>query len=74
MSFGNPLKNIGRLQQVIVIGLMVVVMIDLSPLAGSIDFTFRIGIAVIAFIAVFLSLVASELINAQNEVDRQAQR
>lgn len=57
----------------LVIGLMIVVVVDLSVLTN-LDLMLRIGIAVLAFILVFLALIASELLNMQKEAIEQAQK
>ncbi len=73
LSFGNPLGKLGRVQQLLVIGLMIVVVVDLSVLTN-LDLMLRIGIAVLAFILVFLALIANELLNMQKEAIEQAQK
>jgi hypothetical protein len=69
LSFGDQFKNMGRIQEVLVIGLMIVFMFALIYL--DIDFTLKIGIAGLAFAIIILALIASQLLALQKEAAKQ---
>ncbi|MCL2690722.1 MAG: hypothetical protein FWE56_00485 [Candidatus Bathyarchaeota archaeon] len=72
MSFGNALKGFGTVQELIVLGLMVVTLIAL--LYFDFDLMLKIGIAVLAFTMILLVNVASQLLNMQKESADRAKR
>jgi len=72
LSFGNALKGFGTVQELIVLGLMVVTLIAL--LYFDFDLMLKIGIAVLAFTMILLVNVASQLLNMQRESVDRAQR
>jgi hypothetical protein len=65
MSFGNVLKNFGAVQEALVLGLMIVSVFALFY--TDIDFTYKIGIAVLVFAIIFLASLASQLLRQQKE-------
>jgi hypothetical protein len=69
LSFGNSLKNFGTVQEALVLGLMIVTMFALFYF--DIDFTLKIGIAVLAFAVVLLVSIASQLLSIQKEAAKQ---
>jgi len=72
LSFGNALKGFGTVQELIVLGLMVVTLIAL--LYFDFDLMLKIGIAVLAFTMILLVNVASQLLNMQKESADRAKR
>ncbi|MCL2642392.1 MAG: hypothetical protein FWD52_02595 [Candidatus Bathyarchaeota archaeon] len=71
MSFGNSLKGLGKIQEVLVLGLMVITMVALFYF--DFDLPLKVGIAVLAFAMVLLTSIASQLLNMQKEA-MKAQR
>ena len=69
MSFGN-LKVFSGVQEALVLALMLVSMFVLFYI--DIDWTLKIGIAVIVFAIIFLSTLAAALLRQQREL-KQAQ-
>jgi len=69
LSFGNSLKNLGTVQEALVLGLMIVSMFALFYF--DIDITLKIGIAVLAFAIILLASIASQLLNIQKEAAKQ---
>lgn len=72
MSLQNPLKDLGVVQEVLVIGLMFVMLFSIFFV--DIDFTLKIGIVILSFIIIFLSTLATQILrqakeakNAQNK-------
>jgi hypothetical protein len=65
LSFSNSLKGFGTVQEVIVIGLMLVTMIALFYF--DFDLTLKIGIAMLAFAIIMLISIASQLLKTQKE-------
>ena len=65
MSFGN-LKVFNGIQEALVLGLMLVSVLVLFYV--DIDFTFKIGIAVIVFTIIFLATLAATLLRQQREI------
>jgi hypothetical protein len=72
LSFGNALKGFSVVQEVIVLGLMIVTMIAL--LYFDFDMTLKIGIGALAFAMILLVNIASQLLNIQKEAAAKAQR
>jgi len=72
LSFGNVLKGFGIVQELIVLGLMVVTLVAL--LYFDFDLMLKIGIAVLAFTMILLVNIASQLLNMQKEAINRAQR
>ena len=66
MSFGSSLKSLGRAQEAIVLGLMIVMI--MAFVYFDFDLTLKIGIAVLVFAIIVLASVASQLLNMQKEV------
>ncbi|MGD6810604.1 MAG: hypothetical protein ACQCN3_12980 [Candidatus Bathyarchaeia archaeon] len=71
MSFGDSLKNLGTVQEALVLGLMVVSMFAI--LYFDMDLTLKIGIAVLAFTVILLASIASQLLNIQKEAAKAQQ-
>ena len=69
MSFGN-LKVFNGIQEALVLALMLVSVLVLFYV--NIDFTYKIGIAVIVFTIIFLATLAATLLRQQKEI-KQAQ-
>ena len=65
LSFGN-LKVFNGVQEALVLALMLVSMFVLFYI--DIDWTFKIGIAVIVFAIIFLSTLAAALLRQQREL------
>ena len=65
MSFGN-MKVFNGVQEALVLALMLVSMFVLFYI--DIDWTFKIGIAVIVFAIIFLSTLAAALLRQQREL------
>jgi hypothetical protein len=71
VSFGDSLKNLGTVQEALVLGLMVVSMFAI--LYFDMDLTLKIGIAVLAFTVILLASIASQLLNIQKEAAKAQQ-
>lgn len=71
LSFGNPLKSLGRVQEGIVLGLMIVTIFAIVYF--DFDWTLKIGISALAFAIIMLTSIASQLLNIQKET-AQAQK
>ena len=69
MSFGN-MKVFNGIQEALVLALMLVSVLVLFYV--NIDFTYKIGIAVIVFTIIFLATLAATLLRQQKEI-KQAQ-
>jgi len=65
MSLRLGLGNLSGVQEVIVLGLMLVSIFALF--FSDIDFTYKIGIAVLAFSLIFLTSLASQLLKQEKE-------
>jgi hypothetical protein len=72
LSFGNSLKGLGKVQEALVLGLMLVTMIALFYF--DFDLTLKIGIGILAFAIVMLISIASQLLNIQKEEITKKQR
>ena len=72
LSFGNSLKGLGFVQEVLTIGLMIVTVAALFYF--DFDFKLKIGIVVLAFTIIVLTNIASQLFNIQKETATKAQR
>jgi hypothetical protein len=66
LSFGNALKGFGVVQEALILGLMVVSVCVLFYF--DFDLKLKIGIVVIVFAIIFLTSIATQLINLQKEV------
>jgi len=69
LSFGN-MKVFNGIQEALVLALMLVSVLVLFYV--NIDFTYKIGIAVIVFTIIFLATLAATLLRQQKEI-KQAQ-
>ena len=65
MSLRTGLGNLGKVQEILVLALMLVSVFALF--FSDMDFTYKIGIAVLAFSVVFLTSLASQLLKQQEE-------
>ena len=65
MSLRLGLGNMSSVQEVLVLGLMIVSILALF--FSDIDFTYKIGIAVLAFSIIFLTSLASQLLEQGKE-------
>ena len=65
MSLGNPLKNFGGVQEVLVLTLMLVSIFALFYV--DIDVTYKIGIAVLVFSVIFLTTLATQILRQEKE-------
>jgi hypothetical protein len=65
MSLRLGLGNLSGVQEVIVLGLMLVSIFALF--FSDIDFTYKIGIAVLAFSLIFLANLANQLLKQEKE-------
>jgi hypothetical protein len=66
LSFGNSLKSLGFVQEALLLGLMLVSMCALFYF--DFDFKLKIGIVAIVFALIFLTSIATQLINIQKEI------
>lgn len=69
MSFGNAFKNLGVVQEALILGLMVITIFALFYL-NDLDLTYKLGIAVLAFSIIFLSTLASQILSQIKEAKR----
>ena len=67
LSFGN-MKVFNGIQEALVLALMLVSVLVLFYV--NIDFTYKIGIAVIVFTIIFLATLAATLLRQQREIKR----
>jgi len=67
LSFGN-LKVFSGIQEALVLGLALVSM--LAIFYAPIDFSYKIGIAVMVFTVIFLATLAATLLRQQREIKR----
>ena len=65
MSLGNPLKNFGGVQEVLVLTLMFVSIFALFYV--DLDVTYKIGIAVLVFSVIFLTTLATQILRQEKE-------
>ena len=65
MSLRLGLGNLSTVQEVLVLGLMLVSIFALF--FSDIDFTYKIGIAVLAFSLIFLANLANQLLKQEKE-------
>ena len=65
MSLRLGLGNLSTVQEVLVLALMLVSVFALF--FSDMDFTYKIGIAVLAFSVIFLTSLASQLLNQEKE-------
>lgn len=64
MSFSNPLKDLGIVQEALILGLMIVIVFTLF---SELDWIYKLGIAALAFIIMFLSTLASQILRQIKE-------
>jgi hypothetical protein len=69
MSLGNSLKNLGGVQEILVLALMMVSMFALFY--ADISLTYKISIAIIAFAIIFLSTLAVQVLRQQKETKQK---
>ncbi len=62
------MKVFNGVQEALVLGLMLVTILVLFY--ANIDFTYKIGIAVIAFIIIFLATLSASLLRQQKEIQK----
>ena len=67
MSLRLGLGNMSGVQEVLVLGLMLVSILALF--FSDLEFTHKIGIAVLAFSIIFLTSLASQLLNQEKETN-----
>jgi hypothetical protein len=65
MSLRTGLGNLGKVQEILVLALMLVSVFALF--LSDMDFTYKIGIAVLAFSVAFLTSLASQLLKQEEE-------
>ena len=65
MSLRTSLGNLSTVQEILVLALMLVSVFALF--FSDMDFTYKIGIAVLAFSVIFLTSLASQLLNQEKE-------
>jgi hypothetical protein len=65
MSLRASLGNMSRVQEVLVLALMLVSIFALF--FSDMDFTYKIGIAALAFSVIFLTSLASQLLKQEKE-------
>jgi preprotein translocase subunit SecF len=68
LSFGNSLKNLGTVQEALVLGLMLVSMFVLFYV--DMDFTFKLGVAALVAAIIFLTTLASQLLRQMKETEK----
>jgi hypothetical protein len=72
MSLGNSTKNLGAVQEILVLALMITSMLVLFYV--KIDLTYKIGIVVLVFAIVFLTTLANQILKMQAEAKKQRSR
>ena len=65
VSLRTGLGNLSTVQEILVLALMLVSVFALF--FSDMDFTYKIGIAVLAFSVIFLTSLASQLLNQEKE-------
>jgi hypothetical protein len=65
MSLGSSLKNLGGVQEILVLALMLVSVFAIFY--SDMELTYKIGIAVLAFSVIFLATLASQLLQQEKE-------
>jgi hypothetical protein len=65
MSFGNAMKNLGGVQEVFVLALMLVSVFALFYV--DLDIMYKVGIGVLVFSVVFLMTLAAQILRQQKE-------
>jgi hypothetical protein len=68
MSFSSGLRIFSDLQQVLMLGLMVVTMLALY---ADISLNYKVGIAVFSFTVIFLATLATTILRQQKELHDQ---
>jgi hypothetical protein len=69
MSFGNLNKQFGLVQEALILALTLIVAIGIFY--TNIDFGYKIGIAIFAFVIMFLASFANVIIQQQKEARKQ---
>lgn len=69
MSFGALNKQLGSVQGVLTLALTLIVAIGIFY--TNLDFSYKIGIAIFAFVIMFLASLAEVMIQQQREARRQ---
>lgn len=64
MSFGNPLKDLGIVQEALILGLMIIIVFTLF---SELEWTYKLGIAALAFLVMFLTTLASQILRQIKE-------
>lgn len=72
LSFGNLNKAFGTIQEALILALMVITMIALFFV--DMDFSYKIGIAAVAFALFFLATIANVMMQAQKELRQKQAR
>jgi predicted cation transporter len=65
MSLRTGLSNLGAVQEVLILGLMLVSVFAIF--FSDMDFTYKIGIAALAFSVIFLTSLAGQLLKQEKE-------
>jgi hypothetical protein len=65
MSLGEPTKNFGAIQEILILALMLTSIFALFYF--DIDLTYKIGIVVLVFLMVFLTSLATQILRMQKE-------
>jgi hypothetical protein len=65
MSFGNAMKNLGGVQEVFVLALMLVSVFALFYV--DLDIMYKVGIGVLVFSVIFLMTLAAQILRQQKE-------
>ena len=65
MSLGSGLKSLSRVQEILVLALMIVSVFAIFY--SDMEFTYKIGVAVLAFSIIFLATLASQVLKQDKE-------
>lgn len=72
MSFGSAMRNLGAVQEALVLALMLITVFALFYI--DMNITYKIGIAVIAFAVVFLTTLAASILRQEKELRKAQQK
>jgi hypothetical protein len=71
LSFGNPFKDFGAVEELLILALTLISMVAVFYL--NIAVVYKVGIVVFTFSMIFLVMLATQIMNAQKEIRKNQQ-
>jgi hypothetical protein len=71
MSFGNPFKDFGAVEEALILALLLISMLAIAVIPN-LSWQFRLEIGVLTFAIIFLASTAAMILKQQKEAQEQA--